>query len=77
MTRDGARLFPCAVWKGGLTAGGKAAGARCHANRDYTNSAREILMARVTEADILAGRLVTPGSRLKMIVSRLGRREQN
>lgn len=52
-------------------------GARYHADRDYTNAAREILMARVTEADILAGRLVTPGSRLKMIVSRLERRAQN
>lgn len=34
--------------------------------------AREILMAKITEADILAGRLVSPGSRLKQIVSKLG-----
>ncbi len=30
----------------------------------------EILMARITEKDILAGKLVTPGSKLKMLVSR-------
>lgn len=51
-------------------------GARYHADRHYTNSAREILMARVTEADILAGRLVMLESQLKMVVSRLSRREQ-
>ena len=30
----------------------------------------EILMARITEADILAGELVHPDSRLKMLISR-------
>lgn len=32
--------------------------------------AREILLAKVTEADILAGRLVTPTSRLRQVVNR-------
>ncbi len=31
---------------------------------------REILMARITEADVLAGKLVTEGSRLKRLVSK-------
>lgn len=35
-------------------------------------SAREILMAKVTEQDILAGKLVNPQSRLKCIISKLG-----
>ena len=35
-------------------------------------SAREILMARIREEDILAGRIVSEGSRLKEVVSRLG-----
>lgn len=42
--------------------------------------AREILIARITEADILAGKLVTPGSVLQRVASRLGRyqhEEQN
>lgn len=34
--------------------------------------AREILMAKITEADILAGKLVSHGSRLRCVVSRLG-----
>ncbi|MBQ4089404.1 MAG: exo-alpha-sialidase [Clostridia bacterium] len=41
---------------------------------DYSESAREILMAKITEDDILAGKLVHPESRLRMIVSALGRR---
>lgn len=32
--------------------------------------AKEILMARFTEADILAGKIVTPGSRLRMLVNK-------
>ena len=32
--------------------------------------AKEILMAKVTEEDILAGRLVTPTSRLKVVLNR-------
>ena len=34
--------------------------------------AREILMARITENDIIAGKLVSPRSELKMIVNKLG-----
>ncbi len=34
--------------------------------------AREILMSKITEADILAGKIVDPRSRLQMIVNRLG-----
>lgn len=34
--------------------------------------AREILMAKVTEADILAGTLVSEGSKLKQIINKLG-----
>ena len=34
--------------------------------------AREILIAKITEADILAGELVSPGSFLKGIISKLG-----
>lgn len=47
-------------------------GAYYNPNRDYSNSAREILMAKITERDILAGRLIEPGSRLKITVSKLG-----
>lgn len=46
-------------------------GAQYHKERDYTNSAREILMAKVTEGDILAGKLADPDSRLKMIVNKI------
>ncbi len=35
-------------------------------------SAREILMAKITEEDILCGRLTDSGSRLRQVVSRLG-----
>lgn len=38
---------------------------------DALASAREILIARITEEDILAGQLVSPGSRLKEIASKL------
>jgi hypothetical protein len=31
---------------------------------------REILMAKITEADILAGKIVTPSSYLKRVVNR-------
>lgn len=46
-------------------------GAHYRPDRDYSDAAREILLAKVTEADILAGRLVTPTSSLKNIVSKL------
>lgn len=36
------------------------------------NSAREILLAKITEEDIMAGELVNPESRLKCIISKLG-----
>jgi len=38
---------------------------------DYTNHAREILMAKITEEDILAGKLVTEGSFLQGVVNKL------
>ena len=38
---------------------------------DYANHAREILMAKVTEEDILAGKLVSEGPRLQGVVNKL------
>ncbi|MBQ2734975.1 MAG: exo-alpha-sialidase, partial [Clostridia bacterium] len=46
-------------------------GAKYDPKRDYTNSAREILMARITEDDVKAGRLLSSESCLKMTVSQL------
>ncbi|MBO5270286.1 MAG: exo-alpha-sialidase [Clostridia bacterium] len=46
-------------------------GANYHPERDYTHSAREILMAKITEADILAGELRTETSRTKQIVHKI------
>ena len=46
-------------------------GAHYRPDRDYSSAAREILLAKVTEADILAGRLITPTSALRQIVSKL------
>lgn len=46
-------------------------GANYHPDRDYSSSAREILMAKVTEEDILSGKAQNPNSRLRMIVSKL------
>ncbi len=37
----------------------------------YVKDAQEILFARITEADIRAGRLVSPASRLRQLVNRL------
>lgn len=48
-------------------------GAFLHSLQEVYASAREILVARITERDILSGRLVDPGSRLKCIASKLGR----
>jgi len=39
---------------------------------DARAEAREILLAKVSEDDIIAGRLVTDGSFLKKIISKLG-----
>jgi len=36
------------------------------------NDAREILFAKITEEDILAGKLISPDSRLKCVISKLG-----
>ncbi len=52
-------------------------GARYDPKADYTHSAREILMAKITEEDILAGHPINPDSRLMQIVSALGERGQN
>ncbi len=38
---------------------------------DYSKHAREILMAKVTEKDILSGKIIDEGSKLKVVVSRL------
>ena len=46
-------------------------GAHYHADRDYSSSAREILVAKVTEEDILAGELKDSESRLKEIVHKI------
>ena len=46
-------------------------------NKNYENDAREILMAKFTEADVLAGALVSPESRLAVTVSALGYRPAN
>lgn len=46
-------------------------GAQYDKSIDYSGYAKEILMARVTEEDILRGGLVSPGSALRMVVSRL------
>lgn len=46
-------------------------GAHYSKTRDYSMSAREILMATVTEEDILAGKPVTPVCRLRQIISKL------
>lgn len=40
--------------------------------KDALKCAREILMAKITEEDVIAGKLVNKKSRLKMIVSKLG-----
>lgn len=37
----------------------------------YVKGEQEILFAKITEADIRAGRLVTPGSRLRQVINRL------
>lgn len=42
-----------------------------HEYKNHSDAAREILFAKITEADILAGKLVSPGSRLKMIADKL------
>ena len=46
-------------------------GAQYRPNRDYTNAAREILLAKITEEDILAGKVVSDGSFLAQTVSKL------
>ena len=51
-------------------------GARYRPDWDYSQAAREILMAKITEEDILRGSLTHPESRLQMIVSRLGYRPE-
>ena len=47
-------------------------GAQYVAGKDYSQAAREILLAGVTEEDILAGEIVSKGSFLKRTISRLG-----
>ncbi len=50
-------------------------GALYNAKGSYENHAREILMAKFTEEDILNGTLSSPEGQLKMVVSHLGYRE--
>lgn len=42
-----------------------------HEYKNHSDAAREILFAKITEEDILAGRLVSAGSRLKCIADKL------
>lgn len=49
-------------------------GAHYNKNTDYTNSERALLYARITEADIRAGKLVNESSALKIIANKLGKR---
>jgi hypothetical protein len=46
-------------------------GCRYDKNTDYSLLAKEILMAKITEADILAGKLISKESRLRVIVDKL------
>lgn len=46
-------------------------GAHYEKGRDYSNSAREILMAKITESDIEAGQIVCSDSKLAIIVSKI------
>ena len=48
-------------------------GARYSKDIDYSTYEKAILMAKVTEEDILAGEIVTEGSRLRMVVTKLGK----
>lgn len=48
-------------------------GAYKHSIEEAYACAREILLAKITEQDILEGKLTDRGSRLKMVVSRLGK----
>ena len=50
-------------------------GALYNVKKDFENHAREILMAKFTEDDLLAGALVSPNSQLRLTVSRLGFRK--
>lgn len=47
-------------------------GAKARSLQDVLKYPREILLAKVSTEDILAGKLVTPGSYLKSVVSKLG-----
>ena len=47
-------------------------GARYSKDVDYSQYAKEILLAKITEEDILCGELKHPGSELRMVVSKLG-----
>ena len=47
-------------------------GTKAKSMSDLLKEPREILLAKVSVEDIRAGKLVTPGSYLKSIVSRLG-----
>lgn len=48
-------------------------GSYLHSLEELYTQPREILMAKVTEKDILAGQLVRPGSYLKKVVNKLGK----
>ena len=51
-------------------------GAQYEKDADYSAHEREILMAKITEDDIVSGEVHTPGSALRMTVSRLGPRRR-
>lgn len=46
-------------------------GGNCKTLAEAYNNAREITLAKITEEDILAGKLVNPDSRMKVVVSKL------
>lgn len=48
-------------------------GGNCRSLDEVYESAREILVAKITEADIMSGNVVTEGSRLKVVASKLGK----
>lgn len=48
-------------------------GSYLHSLQELYSQPREILMAKITEADILAGQVMTAGSYLKKVVNKLGK----
>ncbi len=76
-----------ATWKGGLLIedrtekkttypdGFQAPDGTIYISYDYNRGPGQILMGRFTEADILAGKLVSPNSKLKMLITQPGKKK--